>query len=141
MANVDGIKPTHLRLVEGPYVTIKRSGAIALNLTAYQELGRPQSVELVYDQRSRVIGIHPVDKAFAHCVYVRRASMSLNGPFVLSARAFLDHYGLFGGSTEKWSADMVDGVLCVNLDDLAIPVTSRPATRWPSLPVTGDRDL
>lgn len=49
------------------YVSLNRRGEIAMNEAAFHEIGRPANVTLLYDERTRCIGVKypvPVDRHF-----------------------------------------------------------------------------
>ncbi|MDQ2846846.1 MAG: hypothetical protein M3Y77_10960 [Actinomycetota bacterium] len=104
-------------------VTIQKRGAISLNKTAFVALGEPNAVELLYDRTERIIGLRSAQPEAEHAYPVRSAAGG-HSPFVVSAIAFTKFYNIDTDRTLRWHASFTDGVLCVELNSVAIPVTS-----------------
>lgn len=87
------------------------TGIIALNQAAYDALGAPEMVELLYERRFRIIGIRASQAD--HAIPVRNYRGSAHH---ISAGAFYTYFGL---TLEKRRvvALMVDGILHVPLED------------------------
>lgn len=98
-----------------PHVTIQRRGTITLNAAAYASLGSPEAVELLFDEQLNTIGLRTCDVKVEHASFVRPASHSVNGPFVVSAMAFLKHYGVDTTVARRWPVTVDGAILCVDL--------------------------
>lgn len=98
-------------------VTVLKSRMLSLNLGAYTQLERPAAVELLYDWTKRIIGLRAVPSGIDHACFVRTPRRSRNGPFLVSAMAFLSYWEVDTGESRRWPAWMEDGVLCISLDD------------------------
>src|SRR3954469_16988906 len=75
-----------------PTVTLQTKGVITMNPAAYEALGAPVAVELLYASQARTIGIRAVDPSQAHA-YRPRQQKGGHARSV-SAQAFLKHYGI-----------------------------------------------
>jgi hypothetical protein len=75
-----------------PLIAIQRKGILALNHAAYEALGSPESVELLYDREGSRIGLRKTAATTAHA-YKVRAQRGGRWWFV-SGFAFLRHYGI-----------------------------------------------
>lgn len=107
-------------LLEEPAVTIQKRGVLSINASAYQELGRPTAVELLFDREERIIGIRP-SLAATGGLQVWFPS-GKTAPAQVSAGRFFKYFGIGIESTLRHPAVMDDGVLCVDLDEPGTPV-------------------
>jgi len=98
-----------------PEVTITRRGIISLNEPAYAAIGRPETVELLYDRAEQVIGLRPVQREAQHAYPVRSQGGKPGGPWNVHARGFTLHYGIDTSTAIRRPAVVEDGVLCINL--------------------------
>lgn len=115
--------------VDGPTLSIQRSGLISLNQTAYQAFGSPAAVELLYDRDARVVALRPIDARARHSYPVRSANRRGSGPYVVSAVAFTRFYDIDTSTSMRWPAMVRDGALHADLSARGIPLTSgRTAT-------------
>lgn len=126
-------------LARDPAVTVHKSRVLSLNGSAYVALGSPAAVELLFDRDSQTIGLLPADPTKAHCSFIRRAAPGANGPFLISAMAFIRHYGIVCVETLRWPADVIEGVLCVRLTSPAFPTSKNAGRRAaPKLSIVPD---
>lgn len=110
-----------------PWVTIQKRGAISLNKAAFDALGAPPAVELLYDRTAHIVGLRPAEAGAPHAYLLRQAAGPGHGPYVVSAIAFTKFYEINTDQSMRWGALVIDGVLCVELDSIATPVTSNRA--------------
>jgi hypothetical protein len=82
-------------------------------------------VQLLYDADERIIGLRPVPRGEPNSYLVRANPGGRS--FAISATSFLRHYGIPARPTVRRDAELVDGVLCVRVDDAGVPVTSNRA--------------
>ena len=97
-----------------PLVTLQKRGAISLNRAAYQALGEPKAVELLYDRDASIIGLRPADITIENAYAVRPATTAA-GPYLVSAMAFTRFYAIDTGITRRRPAYVENGVLCIDL--------------------------
>lgn len=116
-------------LKRDPTITIQKNGAISLNKAAQVALGSPEAVELLYDQNTRTVGLRGVDADADHAYAVRSSRGNGLSPFVISAMAFLHFYDIDVTVSRRWSAYLYDDVLCIDLDDESVRVTSNRARK------------
>ncbi|MGI8760073.1 MAG: hypothetical protein ACR2LF_01955 [Jatrophihabitantaceae bacterium] len=126
MPDFESFSRRMLSLKSEPHVTIQRRGAISLNAAALASLGAPASVELLYDRGQAIIGLRPVESRAENAYHVRRASRSPNGPWIISAMAFVKFYDIDTSVTRRCPAVLDGGVLCVNLNNGHTVSKSRP---------------
>jgi hypothetical protein len=135
MPNFETFHRSKLRLSDEPTVTVHHRGTLSLNASAFTCLGQPVAVDLLFDRELRIIGLQPADPSSRHCVFIRRAGPTARGPFLVSARSYAKFYDIDIPQTMRWPAELIGGVLCVNIDDPGVPVTSNRAKPVPSPPV------
>jgi len=110
----------------GPSVTVLSTKGFTLNKAAYDLLGNPKAVTLLYDPDERLVGFKPSvrdsPRAYAVRSHPKGASVSVSG------RAFMKHYGIDASTTRRYTAEMGDGVLVLDLDSESTEVAG-PWTR------------
>lgn len=99
---------------EQPAVTIQKRGALSLNNAAYEYIGAPSFVELLYDREERLIGIRQSDADTPHAYAVRGTGKN-QATRVVSGRAFLAYYEIPRGVARRWIAEKRDGMLVIDL--------------------------
>ncbi len=92
---------------EQPRVTVQASGVFGLNLAAWEALGRPARVELLFDRMSGAFGLRPIDGEAG-----LRVSLRKRGGVVVSARGFVRSFGITPG---QYRATMESGVMVVDV--------------------------
>jgi hypothetical protein len=111
-----------------PLVTIQRRGNISLNTAAFEALGAPDAVELLYDPHKKVIGLRAADAKLPHAHLVRPATRRpLRGPFLISATAFVAYYNIDTSIGRRWIGFLSSDVLCIDTMTDGIPVRSNRA--------------
>jgi hypothetical protein len=108
-----------------PLVTIQSRGNMSLNGPAYEELGEPETVELLYSERRNAIGIRPASDPAADYVYrLRRAAGK--STYVLSLLAFAQYYGIPIKTTtsRRYAAEAQNGMLVVDLNQTPLEIES-----------------
>jgi hypothetical protein len=119
MANFESFNRHMLPLKDGPHVTIHRRGTISVNRSAFDGLGSPDAVELLFDRERSVVGLRPIDSHADNAYQVRHGP---NGPWVVSAMAFTKFYDIDTSTTSRWPATIEDGVLCTDISAPGTPV-------------------
>jgi hypothetical protein len=96
-----------------PSVTLQTKGVIALNSAAYEALGSPEAVELLYAPQAKTIGVRKADPSLAHAYKPRQQK----GGHMRSvaAQAFLRHYDIQVNSTRRYPARMMGDILAFDL--------------------------
>lgn len=96
-------------------VSIHRRGAISMSAAAYDAIGKPGAVELLYDRAEQIVGLRPVAPEVGHAYPVRAQGGQPGGPFIVAGRAFTKHFGIDTSVARRLPAIVEDGVLCVDL--------------------------
>ena len=100
-------------VVNQPFVTIQARGTMSLNRAAFEALGEPAAVELLYDRAERLVGFRPVDPTAPHAYQPRKQGKTAN--YIVSGTAFTQYFGIETGAARRYPAAMQDGVLVVDL--------------------------
>jgi hypothetical protein len=112
-------------LSKKPFVTIQKRGTVSLNAAAYAAMGSPEAVDLLYDATEKIMGFRPVDSAASEHAYPLRAQNHKDvGPYIVSGTAFVNYYGIDTTVSRRWIAEVLDGVLCIDLKQEGTVVTS-----------------
>jgi hypothetical protein len=115
-------KRRHMPSTEDPALTIQKRGALSLNTAAYEALGSPKYVELLYDRDERLIGVRKASAATPHAYSVRGVGNN-EATRVVSGKAFLSYYGIPRDVARRWIAEVQDGMLVVDLKQPGIEVS------------------
>jgi hypothetical protein len=102
-----------------PLITLQARGNLSLNRKAYQELGEPETVELLYDEGQKIIGLRPVDPSTPHAYPVREMGRRGSNYYV-AGKAFCDFYGIETGVARRYMAHSYPG------DVLGIDLREKP---------------
>jgi hypothetical protein len=95
-------------------VTLQAAGTFSMNEAAYEALGRPEQVDLLYAEDEQMVGFKPADGS-PHSYPIKQQQ---NGrSFQTGGRAFCNHYGIEIGKARRFAAELVDGVLAISLKD------------------------
>jgi len=118
-------KRQRVRPGDEPYLTIQRKGIFSLNRPAFETLGRPDWVELLYDPDARRIGVRKVDESVDHAYGVRKlGSRRGESTFLVSGTAFTNYYEIDTSRSVRRSGWIEDGVFMIDLNDPGTEVTS-----------------
>ena len=102
-----------------PFVTIQRKGVLSLNRAAFDALGDPEAVELLYDRENRSIGMRKVDSSVEHAYTVR--SFGKGSTWLVSGTAFAHYYDIDTSVPTRRSGRLEDDVLVIDLNDPGTP--------------------
>lgn len=108
-----------------PAITIQKRGALSLNNAAFEALGAPGFVELLYDRDERLIGIQKSDENTSHAYAVRGTGVN-QATRVVSGKAFLAYYDIPRGVARRWIAQERDGMLVIDLKQPGTEVSGHP---------------
>jgi hypothetical protein len=113
-----------------PSVTVQRKGILSFNQAAYDAMGSPKAVELLYDREARIIGIRAAADPQADHAYTPRGAVNKdNGPYLVSGTAFVHHYGIDVTSSRRYHATVEDGVLCIDLKSGGTVITGNRSSQ------------
>ena len=113
--------------VAQPLVSIQRRATISLNQAAFEALGKPATVELLFDREEQMMGFRAVEPTARHAYPVRKQPTS--NSYLIGGQAFCKHFGIPTGATRRYEARVIGDVLAVDLKQPAIePVNAREAS-------------
>lgn len=105
-----------------PAMTLQASGGMGFNEAAFEALGKPKAVELLFDRTAQIIGVRRADPAKPHAYPVRPPSERRDKGFLVSGRAFVKFYDIEVGVARRWKAYMEGDTLCVDLRSPSVQV-------------------
>lgn len=96
-------------------VTLSIRRIFALNQLAFDEIGKPEFVELLFDRKARLIGLKPSKKNVKHAYPIRKQGK--NRSYIIAGKAFCTYYGITV-SHSVWFTDvtMQEGVMVLDLN-------------------------
>ena len=105
-----------------PVVTLQASGGMAFNDLAYDLLGRPSHIVLLYDRKDSLIGFEPGEAQQSYAFPVRNAGGAGDASsWALSTRSFYAYYELEPEATQRFKATKQDDIVVI---DLKSPITT-----------------
>jgi len=108
---------------KNPMVTVQRGGNFSLNRAAYQAMGEPETVELLFDRENRFIGFRPVPSTSARGFPVRPQGKASPTTFMIAGHAFAKHYEIDASTARRYGVQMQDDILVLDLNAPSIDVT------------------
>lgn len=113
-----------------PFVTIQRRGLLSLNRGAYDALGAPVAVELLFNRERRVIAIRPADPASPRA-YTLRQQGGAGGSktYLLGGAAFATHYGIDTSVARRYGVERRGEMLLVDLEQEGAVVVTSPRAK------------
>ncbi len=107
---------------KNPMVSIQKQGSFSLNKAAYQLLGEPETVELLFDSEEQRIGFRPVSPNSPRAYPVRPQGKSA-ATFMIAGQAFTKYYDIDTSVARRYSVEMQDGILVIDLKSESTVVT------------------
>lgn len=104
-----------------PFISLQKRGIFGFNLAAYEALGEPKAVALLFDAERKIVGFRPADPAEAHA-YALRGGANDNS-YVVSGMQFVRHYGIPNEVGQRWPAFKEGDLLCIDIS--RAPTTTR----------------
>jgi hypothetical protein len=119
MIDFERFDQRHIAIAGSPFVTIQRGGRVmTINRAAYEMLGGPEAVELLYSTKNRVIGVRQVSKTEPYAFPLRGQGRKGQDPsnYLVAAQAFTRHYNIDTSVAMRYPAEMQDDILTISLD-------------------------
>src|SRR5215210_3643772 len=110
-----------------PYVTLQRKGPFSFNQAAFELMGSPEAVELLYDADTERVAFRPVapDRPQAFPV---RAQGKNSVTHIVAGQSFARHYELDTSVARRYAPVTEDGMLVLDLRGDSVEVTG-PRTK------------
>ncbi len=104
-------------------LTIQSGGNFGLNLAAYELLGRPERVVLLFDRGRQRLGLRKADEGVRHSYPVK--AQSAKASFVVVGKAFTGHYGISLGTPRRYLGALEGDILAFDLTQEPLPTVVR----------------
>jgi hypothetical protein len=129
-------KRQRMPVLADPAVTIQKRGNLSLNAPAYEALGSPKAVELLYDRERRLIALRATEPGTESAYVVRPLSGNARvTSWLVAGMAFTMYYGIPTEVARRWVCRIEDGMLVLDLNEPSQEVSSnRDRQRKPALP-------
>jgi hypothetical protein len=99
-----------------PMFTLQARGLISFNQAAYEALGEPAAVALLYDPKDGVVALRIVPKAHENAYTVRKQQQAQS--YLVGAQGFVAHYGIPTRRARRFTGrDYGDGVWGFDLNE------------------------
>ena len=105
-----------------PYVTMQRKGPFSFNQPAFELMGSPEAVELLYDRDTQRVGFRPVDPGRPRAFPVRAQGKN-SVTHVVAGQSFARHFELDTSVARRYSVAMEGDMLILDLRGDSIDVT------------------
>lgn len=119
MIDFERFDQRHIAIAGSPFVTIQKGGRVmTINRAAYEMLGSPEAVELLYSKKDRVIGVRKVSKKEPYAFPLRGQGRKGQEPsnYLVAVQAFTKHYGIDTSVAMRYPAEIQQDTLTVSLD-------------------------
>lgn len=125
------------RAAVGAYVSIQTKGAMAISFAAWESIGRPEAVRLLWSgEDGGIVGLQPCGLDEDNAYRVRMEGKNPEGPRALAARDFTKHYDIDTSGARRFPVQVENGVLLFKLNTGT--ATSRQRSTPPARPVSAD---
>lgn len=98
---------------ETPRLTLQKRGNFSLNEAAFERLGRPPAVVLLYDADSHAIGLKPSTKEARNAYTLRKHGE--RAAYVIAGVAFCKQFNIDHSKAQTFEPVFENGVLVVEL--------------------------
>jgi hypothetical protein len=119
--NFEIFDPNFVKPKEGATVSLQRRGTFALNREAFEEIGSPEAVHLLYDPQLHIVGF----RAFiagaprTYPVTVHNTGRT----YLINARSFCLYYKIDLTEARLFGAQLIGEVLAINLKEPLVITT------------------
>jgi hypothetical protein len=108
-------------------VSLNQRGTFSLNQKAFDDLGKPDAVELFFDKINKLIGMRPCSPQLKHAYPARRQGK--NRSYLVRAMSFCNYYNIkIVGTVIFTEPEVEDGMLILALAN-ATQVAQRKAKK------------
>ena len=107
---------------KSPFVTLQRKGPFSFNQAAYDLLGKPEAVTLLYDEDERVIGFKPTSISNPRAFPLRPQGQNAV-TFVVAGQAFAKHFGIDTSTARRYAVEKREDMVILDLKSESTDVT------------------
>ncbi|WP_295818069.1 hypothetical protein [uncultured Deinococcus sp.] len=102
-----------------PAISVQARGSFGINAAAYESLGKPDQVVLLYSSSAHKIAFKPVEAGVPHAYPVRPtgAHRANTSSWVISSKSFFDRYEIDYQRTRSYEMEIRDGIGIIDLKD------------------------
>ncbi|OQJ57062.1 hypothetical protein CmiCFBP2404_15805 [Clavibacter michiganensis subsp. insidiosus] len=101
-----------------PSVTIQKRGLMSINRAAYEAIGKPEGVELLWDPERKLIGFRPApltnQNAYPVRTQVTNPEKADKGPWLIAGTRFTQYIGMDTTDAYRWTPTVEDGMLMID---------------------------
>ncbi|MGI8854644.1 MAG: hypothetical protein ACR2JW_02745 [Thermomicrobiales bacterium] len=97
-----------------PFISLQLRGTFQVNRAAYEKLGRPNAVKLLYDRTKRVVGFIATDLGERGAFKVRKSGNAES--YQVAAKSLINNFDLDVQETQRYEARMYGDVLGIDLN-------------------------
>ena len=105
-----------------PYITIQRKGPFSFNLAAYELMGRPEALELLYDREEERVGFRPVSPDRPQA-FPLRAQGQNSVTHIVAGQSFTSHYGIDTSVARRYPVRLEGKILVLDLRGDSVEAT------------------
>jgi len=105
-----------------PYVTMQRRGPFSFNRAAYELMGSPEAIELLYDRDEERIGFRPASPDRPQAFPMRPQGKN-SVTHIVAGQSFANHYGLDVSVARRYPVRMEDEILVLDLRGDSVEAT------------------
>lgn len=123
----------YARSVEEPMFSVQTRGNISLNRAAFEALGEPASVTLLFDREAGVVGLRKAPRTHQNAYPVRKQQAARS--YLIAAQGFTSYYGIPTDVSRRFVGhDYGEGVCGFVLSEGAVIRGSRAKAQQPEEP-------
>lgn len=111
-----------------PFVTIQRRGLMSLNRVAFEAMGSPEAVTLLFHSEKRSIAIRPAHPTNPRAYPIR--PQTSGGTRLLAGTAFSKRHDIDTRVARRYQVEVRDKILLIDLDQDAPEVTGPRAREF-----------
>ena len=108
------------------WITIQRRGNFGINRAAFQEMGEPEAVELLWDAENRRIGFKKTDPQGINAYPVRKQQNSVS--YLVAGQAFTKYCGIDTEEARRYQITNEDGLAIIALNSDSTEVSRATET-------------
>lgn len=105
-----------------PYVTMQRKGPFSFNQAAFELMGKPEAVELLYDRDTERVAFRPVAPGRPRAFPVRAQGKN-SITYMVAGQSFAKHYELDTSVARRYAPEWEDDILVLDLRGDSVDVT------------------
>jgi hypothetical protein len=106
-----------------PQITIQRRGTLSINRAAFEALGSPLAVELLFDASNQILGLRATS-VDAERAYPVRGVGKTPTRYLIAGTAFTKHHHIPTEVSRRWYAEVDGEILFIDLRTEGTEVTS-----------------